>query len=330
MPDETPFTVPRSALCVFPQVLEEYELHTLPDLAAPVVIDLGANVGAFSWFALMRWADAKVLAFEPHPVTAETLRKNLKGLPVEVQERAVVYPRTRETARLFEGKNANTECSLRDDVRWPHVSQDLEHSNEVQLFDAAELPPCAVLKVDTEGSEVEILTGYQHLDEVDVLLVEAHAVGGDLKGQMRQIAQLAAQAGLDAVDVRGTTIRFVRHLSAMKSLPRGPVAAILSTKLPEGDWYEVETLGGTWRFCRLSGEIGSAGCTLDPCYRIHPTRTVVPHPHPGQGLLMIPVDLAEPYVWGDGGAETVWPATMKKLSPERAAVLHDVMMRQRG
>ena len=45
---------------------------------------------------------------------------------------------------------------------------------------------------------------------------------------------------------------------------------------------------------------------------------------------MIPVDLAEPYVWGDGGAETVWPATMKKLSPERAAVLHDVMMRQRG
>ena len=228
------FRCPRSALVVFPQVFVEYGFESLPDLPdGATILDLGANVGAFSWSALRRYPRAKVIAYEPHPITCEMLRGNMGDL-VEVHEAAVVHPKTTETARLFEGINANTECSLRDDVRWPHVSQDLTKSTEVKLIDAADLPACDLLKCDTEGSEVEILTGYKHLAGVQVLLVECHAVGGDLKGQQEKVVQIAAAAGLHPIDLRGTTIRFARAAHAI----------VAATEDADG-WLLVEAVGGS-------------------------------------------------------------------------------------
>jgi FkbM family methyltransferase len=327
-PDKRPFTVPRSSICVFPQVLQEYELHTLPDLGEhPVVIDLGANCGAFVWFSLQRWPGAKALAYEPHPGTFKLLKGNLEDLPVKVVQAAVVHPKTKNTARLFEGKNADTECSLRDDIRWPHVSQDLEHSVEVNLADAAELPPCDVLKVDTEGSEVEILTGYKHLCDVEVLLVEAHAVGGDLDGQVKQIVDLADAAGLHAVDVRGTTIRFVRDPGSLKAQTQGGGLLQSVQPAPEGDWAIVETVGGTWRFGRVVKQDGSE-LTIEPCYEISPSRAFVPIPHPGQGVTITAMDLT--YVWGDGGESTVWCSSKKPITRERAGQLLSLRQQQVG
>ena len=330
-PDKRPFTVPRSSICVFPQVLQEYELHTLPDLGEhPVVIDLGANCGAFVWFALQRWPGAKALAYEPHPGTFKLLKGNLEDLPVKVVQAAVVHPKTKNTARLFEGKNADTECSLRDDIRWPHVSQDLEHSVEVNLADAADLPPCDVLKVDTEGSEVEILTGYKYLRDVEVLLVEAHAVGGDLNGQVAQIVELADKAGLHPVDVRGTTIRFVRDMAALKVAP--PAQASIQSQTaeqvaPEGDWAIVETMGGTWRFGCVTSQNGNE-LALKPCYEISPSRAFIPVPHPGQGIAMTAMDLT--YVWGDGDETVVWCASKRPVSRERAGHLLALRVQQQA
>lgn len=52
MRDDAPFVCPRSSLCVFPQALYEYDLASLPDIEKPFILDIGANVGAFCWFAL--------------------------------------------------------------------------------------------------------------------------------------------------------------------------------------------------------------------------------------------------------------------------------------
>jgi FkbM family methyltransferase len=194
---------------VLAQVKREYQLASLPDLKAPRILDIGANVGAFTWHAFERWPDAYVCAIEPHPATLLCLRGNFYQQPMSLIGGAVVHPRLTETVRLYEGLGSRCECSIRDDLRWPHVSQDYTMWLDVPTIDAEELAPCDVLKVDTEGCEVEILKGYRHLDEVKVLLVEPHAVGGDLEGQISLINTLAKSAGLKKIESKHV-LRYVR------------------------------------------------------------------------------------------------------------------------
>ena len=206
------FTFRRGEFAVFRQV-EDYGLRELPDLPRPMVLDLGANVGVWSLAALERWPGARVLAVEPHPVTAALLRANMSGLPVEVLEAAVDHPKTADRARLFEGVHASTECSLNDDVRWPHVSQQLDKWVDVRIVDAAELPEAHVLKIDTEGRELPILQGYvRQLCHVRVLLVEPHAVGGNTGEQIERISAIARAAGLVMLpDAGHGLLRYVRR-----------------------------------------------------------------------------------------------------------------------
>jgi len=206
------FTFRRAEFAVFRQV-EDYGLRELPDLERPLVLDLGANVGVWSLAALERWPGCHVRAVEPHPVTAALLRANMSGLPVEVLEAAVDHPKTAERARLFEGVHASTECSLNDDVRWPHVSQQLDRWVDVAVVDAAELPAADVVKVDTEGRELPILQGLgRKLERARVLLVEPHAVGGSTARQMQLITQIASAAGLILLpDAGHGLLRYVRR-----------------------------------------------------------------------------------------------------------------------
>jgi FkbM family methyltransferase len=286
------FKCPPDTLIVFAQVLQEYGFESLPALKEPVVLDIGANVGAFSWAAIKRkWPDATVYAYEPHPDTFALLQDNVAEWRVEAHQAAVVHPKTTETVRLYEGKDATTEASVRDDVRWPHLSQDLEHWHDVPAIDADTLPPCDAMKVDTEGSEVEILTGYRHLSSVKVLLVECHAVGGDLTGQMRAVADLAGRAGLAPIDVRGTTLRFARpELLGGASMPI------------EGEWALVETVGGSWRFGRIRA-IEGGEVTLRPGFECSPSRIIMPVAPPGHPVSVSYVDLPHPYVWSGFGFE---------------------------
>lgn len=52
---------------------------TLP--TQPTIFDIGANIGLFTLFALDRWPDARVYAFEPVPEIFQVLRENLRPYP---------------------------------------------------------------------------------------------------------------------------------------------------------------------------------------------------------------------------------------------------------
>ena len=293
----------------------EYDLESLPDLKEPKVLDLGANQGNFALYILDRYPGATVWSFEPHPDTFRKMCANV-GDKVAVFEAAVTHP-ARGLVRLYEGVNGSEECSLRDDVRWPHISQRLDKWVEVPSIDVATLPPCDLLKVDTEGSEIEILAGYRHMAGVRVLLVEAHPIGGDLMKVMKQIVGFAEAAGLGGLDVRGTVMRFVRH-----GEPKAPALQAMTTgQLREQaseteEWVRVETLGGTWRLGCIRERMPGHALRLNPCYFITPERMVVPMPHPGAGLGAVFLDMSIPKTWGDGGEEVVICAGIRKIQTD--------------
>jgi FkbM family methyltransferase len=212
MTDDVLFRCPRSSLGMISSLPLEYPLPSFRSLHAPTILDLGGHVGGFAWYALQRWPDGEVFSYEPHPETFRLLVENVQGLKVTPHNVAVVHPRPPGKLKLFEGvaSEGRHACSLRDDLRWPHVSQDYSRWVEVETLDAAELPPADVIKCDTEGSEVEILTGYRHLPRVFYLLVEVHAVGGDSDGQANKIRALAMTAGMRELPYHGGVLVFTR------------------------------------------------------------------------------------------------------------------------
>lgn len=268
------------------QQVDGYDLGSLPDLDRPTVLDVGAHAGAFAARAAQRWPGTKLACYEPHPETFRALSDNLAPLGAALVEAAVVHPAGGKR-KLFEGKDASTDASLRDDLRWPHVSQDYSRSHEVDTFDAAALPECDVLKVDTEGCEVEILSVYPHLGRVRVLLAEAHAVAGDLPGQVRTIREIAARSGLKLVDQRGTVQRFVRE------------SAEFGTRAVSGgidDWVLVESIGGErWVGCP-QGFDGGVAITLCPALIRGPDTMFAPLPVAGQGYDLEVIGIA-PTCW---------------------------------
>jgi FkbM family methyltransferase len=192
--------------------IAEYGLESLPDMGQITILDVGANWGTFCRAALKRWPLAMIRAYEPQPQNFARLSAIARPRHgrIVAQQSAVVWPKVSERVRLFAGLS-HTEWSTHDDVRWPEVRQDTSKWIDVHALDASELPPCDVLKIDTEGAEVEILAGYKHLATVTVLLVEAHAVAGDLGHELMQIHTMAADAGLAAKPtLKPNVLRFVR------------------------------------------------------------------------------------------------------------------------
>jgi FkbM family methyltransferase len=122
--------------------------------AGDVVIDIGANVGEFSRHCAR--LGARVFAFEPDPAVFACLRHNVEGLPVEAIERALWS----EVAELkffsaFDTADSSLiepEANVRGTIAVKALPLD-----EVEALTAVK--EIALLKMDGEGAEPEILAG---------------------------------------------------------------------------------------------------------------------------------------------------------------------------
>ena len=142
-------------------LFDEYEVGGLRLPRSPVVLDIGANVGLFSWRVQACRPAARVVAFEPAGSNYERLRAVFAALRVDGEARHQACGREAGTATLFL-RNSVTH-SL--DPGW-HRDLDLgagSETVEVITVDGA----CAgagittvdLLKVDVEGAELQVLQG---------------------------------------------------------------------------------------------------------------------------------------------------------------------------
>jgi len=143
----------------------EYDIPGYNPGATPIVLDIGAHIGAFSAWASANWPDAVIFAYEPHPTLYKACSENLGGNAV-VHKTAVGA--ADGTTMLFQGLNNLGESSLK-----PHMEVQ-NNGGPVKLVHARHLPECNVLKIDTEGSELDILRNYPHLDKCSAVVLEWH------------------------------------------------------------------------------------------------------------------------------------------------------------
>ncbi|AWB26403.1 FkbM family methyltransferase [Halococcoides cellulosivorans] len=142
------------------------------------VLDVGANVGVFSVFALAALDSGRVTAVEPHPPTAVRLRTNL----------AQNGPESSWTVRnhALGAEDTTAGFHLENDMSgFPsnHLASDGETTVTVRraatLIDEDEITVPDVVKIDVEGAEGSVLDGFgEFLSEVRSAFVEVHPTAG--------------------------------------------------------------------------------------------------------------------------------------------------------
>jgi len=133
----------------------------------PVILDLGANIGSFAFWACRRWPLSFIHCYEPLPENFATLKANLAPLShrVVLNNWAIGDP---SWHKLFLGHNNCGEASFFD------LGEQRPEWVQVETRAPATLPKANILKLDTEGAEIEILSGLPEI-AFDVVLLEYHS-----------------------------------------------------------------------------------------------------------------------------------------------------------
>ena len=163
------------------------------------VVDVGANIGAFSLWAEQLGAD--VTAFEPEPKTYASLVANVAGRRVSPTQAALVgeavpavrlyLSDVRSTRHTLLAKEIESGAPLRDFIDVPTVT----------IADVVG-EGCDLLKLDCEGAEFEALlrADDETLRRAQRLVVEYHRIGGEPE----EIVDRLEAAGLE-VEVLSTS-----------------------------------------------------------------------------------------------------------------------------
>lgn len=115
----------------------------------PSIVDLGANMGSFTLWALHRFPGAQIFSYEPHPETFRYLEQNTKPYPqIRIYNHGIGTPGERF---LHEGRYNAGEASF-------HSSPDQTGEGvSLEVMSPLSLPSADILKLDIEGCEMEVL-----------------------------------------------------------------------------------------------------------------------------------------------------------------------------
>ena len=174
--------VPLRLLHTFKEIfMDECYLAGLerPIPSGATVIDIGANAGYFTLFAVSRFADARVFSFEPVPVNYAQLErhrnlnssKRIKCFPKAVAGQAGEISLSFDSSDSF-----TTSATIFKQAGQQTESIKVPCLTLSQVFDENNIKKCDLLKMDCEGAEYDILYNcpMNYLQRIDQIAMEVH------------------------------------------------------------------------------------------------------------------------------------------------------------
>ncbi|WP_395737192.1 FkbM family methyltransferase [Prosthecobacter sp.] len=150
---------------------QNHVLSVSPQSAAPVIFDVGANSGAITIPLAQKHPSAQIHSFEPTHYALEKLQRNLALNPA-------LAPRVTVNA-CFVGRNSGTNSAAKAYASWPvdgTTTGDTHATHFGHMRDATAtrtslddyitanaIPKVHLIKIDTDGHELEVLAGAQKL-----------------------------------------------------------------------------------------------------------------------------------------------------------------------
>ncbi len=136
------------------------------------ILDIGANVGAFTQRAHEKWPSAQIYCYEPMPFNLVQLRRNVPKGTVIVS--AAVRAQS-GLDNIFIGDSIVTGG-------FAQIGRQSQQKLLVECISAAELPAVDLIKIDTEGCEVEIIEAL-NFETTKAILLEYHSPEDAMKIQ---------------------------------------------------------------------------------------------------------------------------------------------------
>jgi FkbM family methyltransferase len=150
----------------------EYDLP-FADFAPRHILDLGANVGYASLYFISRWPGASILAVEPALANLILLKRNTSRYLGVATLHGAVWSQPAQLS--FENPQADANAFRVSDSGHAGGDAPIRAYTVAQLLDQLGCARGALVKMDVEGAEAEILRGdVSWLDRVDVLVIELH------------------------------------------------------------------------------------------------------------------------------------------------------------
>jgi FkbM family methyltransferase len=143
---------------------ENFLRRNRAQLQGGVLLDVGANHGAYARLLNKLAPDARVFAFEPHPATFAHLQRFLRDQPeITLRNQAIGDVPGQLTLYDFHFADGSTQASLNEEAVALYSSEIVQHSVECTTVDAfmaeAGLDRIDFLKIDTEGHDLAVLRG---------------------------------------------------------------------------------------------------------------------------------------------------------------------------
>ena len=171
--------------------------YAIGQMTNPYIIDIGANVGGFAVWAHEYFPNAKIDCYEPIKANYELLRQNTEGTDIAI--RNIAIGKEDGERKMYYGANNCGEASL---------YQGHEQSNEgelVKMMSSMHLPRCDIMKIDTEGAEIEILENLVNFPSV--FLIEFHSAYN-----RRRIDELLIDYTLIECSMRGWNYGILKYV----------------------------------------------------------------------------------------------------------------------
>ncbi len=132
----------------------------------PTILDIGGNIGGFALWANKKWNNARIYSYEPIKKNFDLLKENTKDIDSIMAMNLAVGSKN-EIRKMYYGLNNIGECSFHQGA------EQIEDGEDVSVISADMLPKANIVKIDTEGAEIEILENIRI--KPDIYLIEFHS-----------------------------------------------------------------------------------------------------------------------------------------------------------
>jgi FkbM family methyltransferase len=134
-------------------------------------LDIGANVGAFTLWASCQWPRVKFVCYEPVGASFKMLQTNIEmNTQIQASLLNCAVTTSDKNMKLYRSTAVGGFLDYGEKIMPTALLGELA----VAKINPKDLPVAQVIKIDTEGSELDILSNYPHLDKVNLVLLEIH------------------------------------------------------------------------------------------------------------------------------------------------------------
>jgi FkbM family methyltransferase len=161
-----------------------------------VIVDVGANVGAFAIYAHMWNSNANIYCFEPNPQVIPLLELNTQHFP-NIERNYSALGETGGELSLYQHPYNTGESTTSQQIAGGKKVK-VEVRNSGKFLSEKGISEIDVLKIDTEGAEVPILAGLKDfLPYTKVVMLEYHT-----EEDRRKIDEMLSGFQLYSADVQ--------------------------------------------------------------------------------------------------------------------------------